>query len=61
LALIFSKPVISAVELSSSLEIPFKSAQRTIDRLIQLGILREITGRARNRLFQADAIINSIK
>jgi Fic family protein len=61
LALIFSKPVISAGELSSSLEIPFKSAQRTIDRLIRLGILREITNRARNRLFQADAIINSIK
>ena len=61
LALIFSKPVISAGELSGSLEIPFKSAQRIIDRLIRLGILREITGRARNRLFQADAIINSIK
>lgn len=61
LTMIFSKPIISTAEMSSSLEIPFKSAQRIIDRLIKLGILREITGRARNRFYQADDIINSIK
>ena len=61
LIIIFSKPVISTGEISKSLEIPYKSSQRIIGSLIRLGILREITGRARNRLFQADDIINSIK
>ncbi|MDP2966461.1 MAG: Fic family protein [Pelolinea sp.] len=61
LTLIFSKPIISTGELSKSLEIPYKSAQRIIGSLTRLSILREITDRARNRLFQADDIINSIK
>ena len=61
LAVIFQKPILQTGELSKSLNIPFKSAQRIIDRLIQLGILQEITGRTRNRFFQADDIIKSIK
>jgi Fic family protein len=61
LTILFSKPILSVEELASSLEIPYKSAQRIIERLIRLGILREITGRARNRLFQSDGILNSIK
>ena len=58
---IFSKPILSADELGRSLNIPFKSAQRIIERFVQLEILREITGRARNRFYQADRIIKSIK
>lgn len=61
LTFIFSKPILSTDELSRFLQIPFKSTQRIIERLVQLGILREITGRARNRFFQADDIIKSIK
>ena len=41
--------------------IPYRSAQRTIEKLEQVGIVREATGRARNRLYQAEAILRALE
>jgi len=39
----------------------FKTAQRYVDVLEQAGILREVTGRKRNRLYRADEVFNVIR
>ena len=57
---LFSKPIISISELSKSWKMPFPTVKRGVDYLIEKGILGEITGRQRNRLFVADEILNTI-
>ena len=57
---LFANPAISIAALSKAWEIPFPTVQRGVDYLIGEGILREITGRRRNRLFVADEILNII-
>jgi hypothetical protein len=37
------------------------TAERCIERLEKTGILREITGKARNRIFRADEILAVIE
>ncbi len=57
---LFANPVISISALSKAWEVPFPTVQRGVDYLIEKGILREITGGRRNRLFVADEICNTI-
>jgi Fic family protein len=54
---LFSRPILSARQASDGLGIPFKTATYYLSKLEQAGILREITGYARNRIFQADEIM----
>jgi Fic family protein len=55
--LLFERPVLQTRQVETALGINFSTAQRYLDRLLQEGILNEITGRARNRLYRADAIL----
>ena len=57
---LFANPVISISALSKAWEVPFPTVQRGVDYLIEKGVLREITGRQRNRLYVADEISNII-
>lgn len=41
--------------------IPFKTARAYIEKLVQGGYLREITGYARNRIYQADEIFKVVQ
>ena len=54
---IFTRPVLSARQLSNGMGIPFKSANDALAKLEAAGILREITGFAHNRLFQAAELL----
>jgi Fic family protein len=54
---LFSRPILSARQASDGLGIPFKTATAYLSKLEQAGILREITGYTRNRIFQADEIM----
>ena len=54
--LLFGGPVLTARQVETELGIPFPGAQRLIDQLIQLGILREVTGGKRNRIYRSDQI-----
>jgi len=38
----------------------YKIAQRYVEKLVDHGILREITGMARNRVYRADKILHAI-
>ena len=51
LLFMFSRPIINNKIVQKELDISFNSANRMIKSLADLGILNEITGYSRNRLF----------
>ncbi len=44
----------------SALGIPFAAAQRYVEKLVRAGILREVTGYAKNRIFRADEVFKAL-
>ncbi len=58
---LFSRPILTIRQLSDGLGIPFKTAQTYLSKLVKTGVLREITGYARNRIFQADEILRAVQ
>ena len=50
---IFLNPVVSISTLSKKWQMPFNSVKTGVNRLIELGILREVANRKRNKLFVA--------
>jgi Fic family protein len=58
---LFARPILSIRQLEAAMKIPYRSAQRYVEKLEQLGILREVTGRARNRLYQADQVLSALE
>jgi Fic family protein len=59
--LLFAQPVLTARQVEAALEINFPGAQRLIDQLVQAGLLREITGGRRNRVYRADEILKILE
>ena len=43
------------------MEVTFATAQRHINRLEAAGLVREITGQARNRVYRADEVLAAIE
>ena len=58
---LFTQPVLSVRQLQSFLRISFPIAQHYIDRLARAGILQEVTGQSRNRIYQANAIFQALE
>ena len=58
---LFSRPIISVKQVAEGLNLPNKTAQGYLAKLEQASIVREITGYARNRIFQADEIFRVIQ
>ena len=46
---------------TNELNIPVKTAGDYIDQLVLVGLLKEITGNSRNRIYQAEDIFNATK
>ncbi len=59
--LLFARPVVTVRGVEAEMGVNFTAAQRYVRQLEQAGVLREITGRARNRLYRADAILAAIE
>jgi Fic family protein len=57
---LFARPVTTINHVAEALEVSHQSATRYVNTLEEEGILREITGQARNRVYQADAILEAI-
>jgi len=57
---LFSRPILSTKQLAGSLGMPFKTARQYIEKLAQAGILREVTGNARNQIYRADEIFDAL-
>ncbi len=53
----FVNPYISISSLAKKWDLPFNSVKNGVNKLIELGILEEVPGRARNRLFAAKKLL----
>ena len=58
---LIERPILSIRQLEAAMGVPYRSAQRYIEKLELLGIIREVTGRARNRLYQADEVLSALE
>ena len=54
---IFLNPFISVNHASRLARVTFRAAQFNVDKLVDLGILKETTGRKRNRVYTAPGVI----
>lgn len=58
---LFIRPIFTINGLSDALsELDYQAAARYVKTLEHAGILREITGQARNRVYQADEVLAAI-
>lgn len=58
--LLFEHPVVTNSLVAEKLDIAFPTATRAIGRLVDVGYLKEITGRARNQRFAAVKLLSAI-
>jgi len=58
---LFSRPAVRTTDLARHLDVLPQAAQRHLNRLVEKGILFEITGRSSRRVYVAKEIINSIE
>jgi Fic family protein len=61
LDVLLERPILNIRQLEAALNVPYRTAQRYIERLEEIGILREVTGRARNRLYRVDEILQALE
>jgi Fic family protein len=54
---LFTQPILTVRQVEAELDINYPAAQRYVERLEVMGLLREITGHARNRVYRADEVI----
>ena len=55
------QPILTVRQVEAGLNLKnYLSAQRLVEKLESFGMLREITGQARNRIYQADEILRTI-
>jgi len=57
---LFVQPLVTIRQVEQELDLTYQTARRYVDRLEEKGILREITGQARNRVYRADAVLDAI-
>jgi len=58
---LFARPIITISNLRAALGLWQVQAQRYVERLEALGMLRETTGRSRNRVYVADTIMQAVQ
>jgi Fic family protein len=58
---LFRSPAVTLAKVGELLEVTPRAAQGNIDKLLQLGILREVTGQQRNRAYLADEIVRVVE
>jgi Fic family protein len=59
--LLFAQPILTVREVEAALGVSFTTAQRYVDQLEEPGLLREITGQARNRVYRAGEVLQVIE
>ncbi len=58
---LFIDPAITTSHAAQILNVQFSSAQKAIDKLLTAGILNELTGQKRNRIYLAQEILQTIQ
>jgi Fic family protein len=59
--LLFAQPIVRVDQIEAALGVSTPAAQNYINRLEDAGILREVTGRSRNRVYQADGVLAAME
>lgn len=54
---LFERPIVSVNEIRDLIGVTYPAARQLVDRLVEIGVLEEITGQARNRRFRYAAYI----
>jgi Fic family protein len=57
---LFEQPVFTVPQLAERLDITYPTALRYVNRLADKEVVREVTGRARDRVFSAAAIVEAV-
>ena len=57
---LFVRQAITTTQAAHVMGVAYVSAQSSIDKLVAAGILREITGQRRNKVYLADGIIAAV-
>ncbi len=60
LDMLFLNPFVSLPGVSDYLKITWPTAKASVDRLVKLGILKEVSGRKRSRIYCAQELFNII-
>ncbi|MBF0170142.1 MAG: hypothetical protein HQK87_03460 [Nitrospinae bacterium] len=58
---LLTEPVLTVGLASKLLRVTFRSAQLAIDKMVDVGVLEEVTGRKRNRLYLARRVIGALE
>jgi Fic family protein len=58
---LFASPMIKTADAERVMKVTRRAAQSAVDRLVSLEILKETTGRSRDRIFEASAILRVIE
>jgi Fic family protein len=58
---LFLNPYVTATRLRDRLGVTFPTVQGILDRFVQDGVLREVTGRQRNRVYCAEELLGAIE
>jgi Fic family protein len=58
--LVASRPVVTVSQVAEALDVRFPTAQRAIDALVERGLLTEVTGRSRGRVYVANGILEAV-
>lgn len=58
---VFERPFLTLTWIQKRLGITYRSAQLNVEKLIDEGILREVTGRRRGRLYVADRVLRTVE
>jgi Fic family protein len=61
LDVLFERPILNIRQLEAAQGVSYRTAERYIEKLEEIGIVLEVTGQARNRLYRADEIIRSLE
>jgi Fic family protein len=59
--LLFVRPILGIPQVAEALGVSHQSASRYVETLEAEGVLREITGQARNRVYRADEVLQAIE
>lgn len=58
---LFETPILTIPQASKLLNVPYHSAQRNVEKLIEAGVLRQVGEGSHNRLFIAEAILRVLE
>ncbi|MCW5774847.1 MAG: Fic family protein [Phycisphaeraceae bacterium] len=58
---LFAHPAVSVARVCDALGVTRRSAQINVDKLVAAGILREVTGKRRNRVYVAEGIVRAVQ